>query len=509
VHALFSRELRRAWLLMTALLVLTWFGSAHGVHVFTYILEHSGTDATRHITDMAPGRWQDLNPLLSVWGAAMTGLLFLWASALALGKAELGDLGLVVLALAMFATATRFGALFGVLGMPLAVRGALAIASAHAERVQASAWRSRVLVGLSLACALLLVAGSLRALDRIRPLLHTGISYSVFPLRGARALLARGHALNIFTSVRGGAALGFLGDGQLRVAIDSRIPLHFGDTFYGVYRDVTADPVRLPMYFRRYHITAAVVERKSPACPAIKSGMRLLTVDPSHATFVMGEGSDLPGIDPCSMDHLERGCSDPAGLKASLTKIRAQRDDDYARWLEAAAGLECKTLRPDQVLRMLPSERSLPSMADAVVRSHVRALWRARQHEEALDELARGISDVDPRAISVISQLWESDLPVASMRTLYADAIRGMDDDTPARERGKLALLCLAVSDLECAYFQGLRAAVAGDVPSRAVLEQLAKVHPSPEVRADLAAWLVILPSAPPPIDSEQPAAVP
>ena len=77
-----------------------------------------------------------------------------------------------------------------------------------------------------------------------------------------------------------------------------------------------------------------------------------------------------------------------------------------------------------------------------------------------------------------------------------------MDDDAPAELRVTLARLCVADGDLECARFQGLRAATHAAPGVAPVLQVLAEKHPRAQVRNDAAEWLKTLSTPIPPVRS-------
>jgi hypothetical protein len=297
----------------------------------------------------------------------------------------------------------------------------------------------------------------------------------------------------VHSAISAGAVLGFLGDGALQVSIDSRIPLHFDSADFGTYRDANLHPTLLARYFVRFGIDAAVVRRDSIECLALKQNMRLVTVDANYATFRPGLDSALPGIDGCSADHIERGCADPAALGRSVRLLREQRDDAYAAWLETVVDLECKRSTPLAAFHALPEPAKLPAIRAAVVRWRVRALARAGQPVEALEELRRELTAFDTRAISVLSEVWDPARAHDALLALYEHGVNQMDDATPAVERGKLALLCLANGDFDGAYFHALRAALAGDLVARDVLREVAKHPPSEHARRNIEAWLPLL----------------
>lgn len=497
-------ERRRPFVITTLALGLSIFSCAHGFDLPRYILDHSASDAAVHIGDMTPATWLNFHPLETPWGLGMLALALSWLAAFALTRFRVGDALLMALGAAMFATAVRFATPLALLGMPLSVAGMAALSEAR-HTASWGALRPRVVLGLALASAVSLVGWDLRWIDRAHPLFSAGLPSSAFPYRGVRVLRGMLPAgSHVHTPVVGGSVVGFLSDGALQVTIDSRIPLHFNDTEFAAYRDATQDPDAQRLYFERYGVDAAIVSRSTKECVMVKQRMRLVSVDAWHATFVKGQGSALPGIDPCGTDHIERGCPAPQASLRSVRTLLKQRDDAYAHWLDAVVALECKTEPPARVFSVLPAPRSLPVIRDAVARSRARSLWRTGQREAALEEVEDEIALGDTRVLSVISDLWGDDnLPVSELAKLYRRGVRDMDDAVPARERGKLALLCLAEGDLGCAYFQGVRAALRGDRGVRPVLAQLAESHPDPQVRKDVRAWLKALSHAAPAMNAD------
>jgi hypothetical protein len=490
----FARGQRGKLGALCALLVLGVFSCAHGLELVHYVGAHASSDAAAHILDMARGDWASFAPDGSPISLAMGLCVLSWLFALALAPFRLRDALQVLLGLALYLTATRFGSTMALIGMPLSAAGIRALAQARRATIDARPPAQRPLyVTLSTAAALLLMAWQLRDFDRTRPLFSAGLSASLFPLRAAAVLGDARDGARVYTALAAGAALGFLADGKLAVAIDSRIPLHFGDADFGSYRDATRNEAARSLYFRRFGIDAAVVKRDSAECRLLQQGMRLISVDARYATFRPGSGSALPGIDGCSTDHIERGCADRSAVARSVDALVRQRDDAYADWLRTVVALECKTMTPNQAFARLPSPRSLSGIRDAVARSRVRALFAAGRSAEAVAELESELTTSDTRAISVLSEIWQAGQDNDAILPLYLRAVREMDDDTPARERGKLAVLCLMRGDLDCAHFQGLRAALGGDPIARDVLRQVAENHESERVRASIKRWLPLL----------------
>ena len=123
----------------------------------------------------------------------------------------------------------------------------------------------------------------------------------------------------------------------------------------------------------------------------------------------------------------------------------------------------------------------------------MRALWRGGEHEQALAELASALRSNDA-VLSVLSELW-SDQPPPELAPFYRRVVLEGDDFTPPEARRRLAMLCLAAGDLECAYVQGLRCALLGDPLAPRVLQLVAERHPSDHVRRSLKAWLRVFAS--------------
>jgi hypothetical protein len=190
-------------------------------------------------------------------------------------------------------------------------------------------------------------------------------------------------------------------------------------------------------------------------------------------------------------------CADARTLEASLHSVRAQRDDAYAAWLAAISGFACGKSSARDTLQRLPAPRALNAIRDAVVRWRVRALWRAGDQELAVEALRHELRTNDERTLSVLPELW-SERPTLALTPLLQRAVRAGDDFTPPQTRQRLAMLCLAAGNVECAYEQALRAAVAGDMLAPRVLELVAERHPSEHVRRNLRAWLAVLRSAQP-----------
>ncbi len=478
-------------------LLLTVFTCAHGTQVVDLVLRHSGTDAARHIQDMKPFDWAMLAPFAWPVGAVLS-VALLMAALPWLVAAEL-DMAAVLLALlgaALTFTAARFSVAWVLLLLPLSAAGIRVCSELGAQRPG----RLRSVELVSVALTLCTSVWTYRRVDeQAGPMFQTGARMGAYPVAASRYLLRLPAGSPVFTDYAAGGPLGFWLDGRVRTFVDGRTPLYFDDTDAAVSRDVLASPSAMDLAFARYGVRAAVVERAGAQCQLLAERWSAVVIEPRYTTFVPKSGlaqlgAPLSGLAACGPFYLSAdACQDGgAALLRSIDRLAGVQRTRFAGFLHAAALLQCQRGSGAAALATLPTERDARLYHSAYRWYASWALLLAGRTAEATDLLADALSHGDALAVRVLLEPAASRVPVAQLRRLLERGLELMDDNAPAALRARLALVCAAQGDAECARFQGLRAYLRGDAASIPALQWASAHHPSPRVRQDLLAWLAL-----------------
>jgi hypothetical protein len=477
--------------------------SAFGFHLGAYLLGHTRGDATLHIVDWLPLRWEDFAPrdwLDGPQGGPYGAVLAAMAAASILGmvvarRVFWKEVALAALGAILMASGCRFLAIGGLLAAPLAAAG-LAEIAARIPRA-----RHRWLAGAAFGAAM--VGLQARGMHLARgPLGRIGLAEGDFPLTAAeylrRAVPAGAAPLSVLSSYDAGGPLGFWLPGKVRTYVDARTPLYFDDTDFGVARDVFRDAGALAAAIQRYDAGAVVMPRRAGACPGLAARWSAVAVEARFTTFVPPDragAAALGAVAPCGPAYLrEDACRDGGRvLDDDLDHLAAIRPSRFVDFLRAERILRC-----GGPLASVPA--ILPSPADARAfradrdRTWAGYLLRAGRPREAVEVLAEAVAAGDPGALALAVPALSSDqIPVERARDLLEAAVGHLDDAAPPDLRALLAVTCAEQRDLDCARFQALRAAAGGSKLAVPTLTFLAREHPSARARADADAWLSVL----------------
>lgn len=456
--------------------------SAHGLGVVSYVLAHSGGDATAHILDMKPPTVAAMAPLAS---SAFAGLALLGTVAVVgalRGAVSFVHWTTALLGVALYLTAHRFAGTAALLVAPAAIQGFVELSRGMSGLTRRS---GRIALGLLAALALF---ASVRSLHRERGPLFEAVGDSAYHPTSARERLRRfPKGTNVFTDYRGGAELAFWLDGRVRTFVDGRTPLYFDDTDMAIARDATLDTARFMRAAERYGWRAAVVERTGSACAALEHAWVPVAADALYTTFVPPTDGELPipGFVPCGPELVAPNvCEADPGW---VLRTAAPDGSPVAGYLAAAEQTRCGDIALAE--GTLPSPRALWSLRGPV--HAVEVLLHIRRHEiERAQELAEALARSEPMSLMYLAASPALDaLPLAAQRSVLEGIAAQMDDETLPWVRSQLAIVCAAQGDASCAKFHAFRAALAGDPAVTRVLEWLAQTAGDPRTRADAHAW--------------------
>ena len=299
--------------------------------------------------------------------------------------------------------------------------------------------------------------------------------------------------LQVFTEYSAGAFVGFWLEGRARIFLDTRTPLYWDDTDYGVWRDME----HLEAWdngVARFGIDVAVVGRSQPNCTMLAEAWTPVLVEPQFTTFVPpGQGRGLQTISPCSAGFiLPSACSEPDAFEADRAQMAPHLAASFAGYLSAARGAICGA-SADEIGGLIPTRREAHAYLDDWRRVNARYLLLAGEIEAGLDAIEEAVLAGDFSALGTIPGEMLETLPVDRLTALLEQISEQAGDAMLPEIRGYLAALCATTGDLECARFHGLRAAVRGDQRALPVLEWLIEHHPSERIQNDTRAWLETL----------------
>jgi hypothetical protein len=329
-------------------------------------------------------------------------------------------------------------------------------------------------------------------------------SVIIYPQGETAFLRAAPRGARVLTSVSAGGPIAWWLDGHVRTFLDSRIPLFFDDTDFGVLRDVGANAETAARVTRRYRFDLAVIERRdAPLCRALMDSGEWLPVgiSPGYSTFTRrgGVGSERPlqRLSPCDDDYLAPGaCGDDQGatLAAEVDRMRAWADPAFIGYLRAERVVRCRVggVTVGALLAMVPPREEAEVYAgqrDGLLAS---ILLNAGDVEGSLDLVEARVRRGDLGALVVLGPaLARTDR--AQLRALLVAASRALDDRTPPQLRSQLATLCAAAGDEACARFHGVRAAALGAPDAAPPLCWLQAHAADPAARRDADEWLAFL----------------
>lgn len=436
---------RQGVLLAGLALAVSTLTGPFGAGWLANLLAHIGGDAARHINDMRPLRWDDLNP-----ASGHAPLVFALAFALAAMGVAVGlkrrppaatlALGLAAVGLAL--VARRGVAPAAIFAVPMFVAGLGAVAGR-------APW-------LALAAVIGVQVHGV-AIDRLGngSWGTAGWEPGSVPTAAARYLLAQGSA-RVLTGYQAGGALGWLGDGHIRTWVDGRTPLVFDALAFARARDAAMDPGALAHEADRLDASWAVAGSDSTLCVTLgRAGWRPVLVEPGWTTFSRApDALALVALPVCEMDLVADGACEVAG--AELVRILPWLDDAGAGVYGALVDHACGRW---DTLNALATESPVP--ADAAVWALVRADAAAQTADAHTARALLGplVRAGDARAISRALPLYRlpdgADDAIAALSPLADD----VDTDLSPVARLTLAEACARTGDLACARFHGVRAA--------------------------------------------------
>jgi hypothetical protein len=472
---------RRALLATAGLLALSLATGPHGLSVAAFVSDHLAGDAVRHIIDMSAPTWDDLDPARQPFHFIGVGLALVALVPAALGLTRRRPLALALLGVVLGLTSVRAVAwavlcLVPQLGLVL-----------RASRRRPS---PRLAAALGAAGVLALALVTARFAQRVGPFLDFDLRATELPREGVAALASLPAGSVVWTSYGVGAAVGFLADGHLRVTIDSRTPLHFGDAEFALSRDCRA---RGPCFARAaeaLHVEAAVVERGDECTMLARHGDFVpVAVNARYATFARRRHGlpALSSIDPCAPLYLSRTACEP-GFAAELARL-APAGEDFLRSLSTLQRLHCgEPVEPAAADALLSRSPRWPA-----VRTAAGQAWlRAGQPDLAVERLLPLLEGGFPPAVPLLHEALTK-LPPEARRARLDAVVATLDDRTPAPFRALRAITAAELDDVDVARVEAVRAAAAGEKSVIPVLRALARQAARTEEAAVELGWAELL----------------
>jgi hypothetical protein len=486
--------------LVFASLIGGWFTSAHGLDVAAYISAHSSGYAAQHIAEMSAPTWSVFDPTVNLYGPIYAGMCLLTAAGMLRARRVWWiELGLALFGFALGLAALRFFVIGAVLMTPLCARAtAAALTPAGGETP------SRSVRGAMLACAVLflgLVAHDKQATDG--PLGSVGPSENLHPEMAARYIAAKGKGWNVLSDYDLSGQLGFWLDGAARTYIDSRTPAYFDDSDFGLAMEIWLFPGALARGIARYDIRAVVTERDSSVCRNLGDNWVPVSIEPSATTFVRrGQDTGLRKLAPCGPRFLAPDACEKNGrlLKEDIERLERLGATPFLSFLRTAHAVHCGDGPPsDEVAEWIPSaDEARPYSA---ARNRLLAHYHRRRHEDsrAIDAVEVDIAAGNLHAYDAIAPILATspEISIERKHALLESLVKRLDIKTPPTVRAELARTCIALGDVDCARFHGLRAAARGEDLGKDVLSWLTLAHPSERVRRDAEHWRRVLQATP------------
>jgi hypothetical protein len=473
---------RRPLLLAVLASCLTLVTGAYGAGFLSFLIDHSGGDAVRHIQDMAAPRWSNFEPRNPFQGGLWV-LALLSLSALLRGRPPARDIALALLGVVLHATAVRFFDAAALLAAPLALRGAAALVPASLP--------PRVAAPLGLGAAALFMGWLLTGTAGWwGPMLRPGLRETYLPLGAAAFIRGLPPGQRVLSSYEAAAPLGFSLQGHARTFVDGRTPLYFDSADYVVSRLILNYEEALERGLRRHDITVAVAPRGEKICALLQARWDPVFTEGGFTTFMpRGSAPRLQHLTPCGDSHIgPEVCKDGgAGALREIAALSARHPAAFYQVLEALLQAQCGQ-PPEVFLSRMPAR---PGDYEPVWRRlKARAHLQRGQAAAAAALMAPELKEGDLEAVRLLLPALVKGTSPKEARRLLERSARLLDDQMPPQLVLVLARLCMAEGDAECVRFYGMRAATHGVPGAQEVLRWLAERHPSQRVRADAAAWL-------------------
>lgn len=495
-----ARSERKLDAVVFAALCVALGSSAYGLDVGRYLAIHLSGDARAHVGDWRPLVWSDFAPsswLDGPWGGPYGAVLALMSCVLVVGVAtsrsfDVSAAALAVTGLGLMTSGTRFMAMGTLLMGPLIVGAARSVFALFAHR-------SRLAVGGAAFLGLGAVALQAKGLHESRgPLFALGLEQGSFPT-GARAYLDASDAnVNVLTDYSAGAPLSYWLGPRVRTFVDARTPLHFDDTDFALSRDAMRSATTMFRVAERHRVDLAVVVRTAGSCAALAQEWTAVVVEPRFTTFARAapSGRRLTMVKPCGADYLAvDACrEDGAALDADIEAISPWVAPAFASYLRAERILRCGG-SADRAVQLLPQRHDARAFLAARNRAAAAGAMATGRPADALLAVREELESGDLASLAIVrNALTDARTPPAEAREILAAIEKRLDDRTPADVRALTAVACAELGDVECARFEALRAWAGGSVLATPTMKWLAANHPSPSVRADVAAWLELPP---------------
>lgn len=449
------------------LLALIPLLSPYGLGLIGQVLGHAGTDSVRHIGEMQPmpaGWWWPPN-------ARSLAVLELALGVALLGVARnrrlpLGPLLLVVLGLLMTTNTHRFRSAWAILAVPLLAEG------------WASVWPW--VEGRGKAAATILLAALLwwsASAGWSGP--ELGLDRDWVPVDLRDALDAFDATGPIFNDYDSGGWIGLHQAPAGRVFIDGRTPPYFTDEHFFAARIAMEDPGAFRRLHRGYGFSAAVVGRQSGTCPSLAAdpAWDAVWVSADRALFLAApQPTALKLLDPCAGSSVA-ACT-PANKAAMLGELAALVDrvpsSAYVARLGAVVALRCAAAEPE-------AASVFAAAAQAAEPDHPDFAWIAAQVDP---DSAHSILADSTDARSAYLRLQKLPDGEAFLTDAWAFLLEH-GDESPAALRLRIATVCNANGDTDCAARQSIRAAVLGQPGALDLLRRLHAqgVVPAPHAR--------------------------
>ena len=477
---------RKTDLLLLLGLLAGLLASPAGLDLVTYLLDHGGGDAKRHISEWVaptwaafqPGRAFFLSTYLVIWALCLAGMA--WARRFWWRELALGLMGL-----ALCLEAVRFATTAALLLAPLCVVSLDALLLGINRRRLSATACALIFVGLFSSLAV-------RLHERRGPLLHSGEAEGFFPRAAGAFCKTLPAGTPVLAGYMANSALSFWAGDRIRVYVDARTPLYFNDTDYGVARDVWAHKGALQRAITRYGIKAVVAGRKSDLCRNMAAlGWAPIIVEARHTTFVPSSGAALKQVLPCGANYMDSSLCAEGGarLGRDIKRLEAYGATPFTRTLAAQQALTCQR-DVQRARRLLATEDQAREYSAFRSQLLAQLLLAGGDTRGALTLLAHPMRKGDMGALVMVLPAAREDAGImTSLVDLLQETAVALDDRFPARMRATLATLCMKQGDAECARFHGLRSAVLGRPEALPVLRWLIKNHPAPRVREDAEAW--------------------
>lgn len=469
-----------------------------GPGVVHEILDHAASEASRSIDDMRPPTFADWMPRAMDPFLATLVILGLAAARLLTGpRPRWGDVGWLVLGLALGATAVRFRSATAMLALPLVLRGLTAPEPALG-RVGGA------LLGLVSLPAIALLA--VRELPQRAPGL--GVWQASLPVLAADLLERHARGARLYNAYGDGGYLVWRLAPVVQITLDGRTPTFFDPRHFLVTLQARVSRKTTNTLLDAHAVDWALVPRDYLVCASLRDDPAWRVVSVDRARLLLTRSEALPGVDLNSLARCgdepreDVRCQNPIfaeSLRKDLRVYEGLGGWDYAalvrlRLAGCPGSPPVEALAPliPRALALAPDGEDLQKLA--LVLAHL------RRFEEALAVLDQGVEDSASLVIRARVLAMAGQLDMAARAFDAAALAKG--PTLPLSARYEYAKLLAAVGRHADAAEQARRCAWAGDAEGLALLlDLLPRLSPQ-----DRAALLPTLPPAARPDQEGEPA---